>query len=89
MMKANAIFGIKATENWKGKVFNSNTQECYDGINYTNINACFRAYNSIQESVADYFNLICTSSRYRKALTTNTPKECIQEIKKRWLRNRP
>ena len=81
MMKANAIFGIKATENWKGKVFNSNTQECYDGINYTNINACFRAYNSIQESVADYFNLICTSSRYRKALTTNTPKECIQAIK--------
>ena len=25
MMKANAIFGIKATSNWKGKVYNANT----------------------------------------------------------------
>ena len=48
MMKANAIFGIKAFSDWRGKVYNSKTQECYDGINYTNIDACFRAYNSLQ-----------------------------------------
>lgn len=81
MMKANAIFGIKATTNWKGKVYNSKTQECYDGSNYTEIVACFRAYNSLEESISDYFNLICTSSRYRKALTANTPLQCITEIK--------
>lgn len=81
MMKANAIFGIKATSNWKGKVYNSKTKECYDGSHYTEIEACFRAYNNLEESVEDYFNLICTSSRYRKALTTNTPLECITEIK--------
>ena len=27
MMKANAIFGIKAGSNWKGKVYNAKTQE--------------------------------------------------------------
>ena len=81
MMKANAIFGIKATSNWKGRVYNANTKECYDGVNYTNINACFRAYNSLEESIKDYFELITKSSRYRKACVSNSPLECITEIK--------
>lgn len=81
MMKANAIFGIKATKSWKGKVYNAKTQECYDGVNYTNITACFRAYNSLEESISDYFDLITKSSRYRKACVANSPLECITEIK--------
>lgn len=81
MMKANAIFGIKAFSDWKGKVYNSKTQECYDGINYTNIDACFRAYNSLQESISDYFDLITKSERYRKACVADSPLECITAIK--------
>ena len=81
MMKANAIFGIKATSNWKGKVYNANTQECYDGSTYTNITACFRAYNSLAESISDYFDLITKLERYRKACTSTTPLECITAIK--------
>lgn len=81
MMKANAIFGIKATSNWKGKVYNANTKECYDGATYTNINACFRAYNNLQESIADYFDLITKLERYRKACVANSPLECITAIK--------
>lgn len=81
MMKANAIFGIKATSNWKGKVYNANTQECYDGSTYTNITACFRAYNSLSESIADYFDLITKLERYRKACVSNSPLECITAIK--------
>lgn len=81
MMKANAIFGIKATSNWKGKVYNSNTKECYDGVSYTNINACFRAYNNLQESISDYFDLITKAERYRKACVANSPLECITAIK--------
>ena len=81
MMKANAIFGIKATSNWKGKVYNAKTQECYDGSTYTNITACFRAYNSLSESISDYFDLITKSERYRKACVSNSPLECIQAIK--------
>ena len=81
MMKANAIFGIKATSSWKGKVYNSNTKECYDGVSMTNINACFRAYNSLQESISDYFDLITRLERYRKACVSESPLECITAIK--------
>ena len=81
MMKANAIFGIKATFDWKGKVYNANTQECYDGVSYTNITACFRAYNSLAESISDYFDLITKLERYRKATVAETPLECITAIK--------
>ena len=82
MMKANAIFGIKATKSWKGKVYNANTQECYDGINYTQISACFRAYDSLQESISDYFDLILKLDRYKKAINASSPAKCIEAIKK-------
>ncbi len=81
MMKANAIFGIKATSSWKGKVYNANTKECYDGSTYTNITACFRAYNSLAESISDYFDLITKLERYRKACVATSPLECITAIK--------
>lgn len=81
MMKANAVFGIKATKTWGGKVYNSKTKECYDGISMTTISSSFRAYNNLQDSISDYFDLICKSTRYRKACTTNTPLECITAIK--------
>lgn len=80
MMKANAIFGIKAFENWKGKTYSAKTREVYEG-NPVTITDKFRAYNSIEESVSDYFNLICKSERYRKALVSESPKECIEAIK--------
>ena len=54
MTKANAFFGIKAGSSWKGKVYSSKTNECYDGKTYTQITAAFRAYDSLEESVADY-----------------------------------
>ena len=81
MMKANAIFGIKAGGNWKGKVYNSKTQECFDGSHYVSISAYFRAYNNLAESVADYFDLITKSERYRKSMVANSPLECITAIK--------
>lgn len=85
MMKANALFGIKATKSWGGKVYNSKTKECYDGVTYVTINDCFRAYNSIEESVSDYFDLITKLERYRRACIAETPLQCITEIKKRWI----
>lgn len=81
MLKANAIFGIKASKTWKGKVYNAKTKECYDGVNYVTINDCFRAYDSLADSISDYFDLICKNSRYRKALNSSSPEECIKAIK--------
>lgn len=80
MMKYNAIFGIKATSSWKGKSYNARTQEFYDG-NMHNITDCFRAYDSIEESISDYFDLITKNSRYRNACTSETSFECISAIK--------
>ena len=80
MTKANAYFGIKAT-GWKGKVYNSATLECYDGKTYTNVNACFRAYDSVEASVKDYFDLITGSSRYSAAVNEKDAKKAITAIK--------
>lgn len=80
MTKANAFFGIKAT-NWKGKVYNAKTKECYDGKNYVNIDDTFRAYNNIEESVKDYYDLILNNKRYEKAVNESDYRLCITAIK--------
>ena len=86
MKNANAFFGIKATSGWAkaaqygGKVYNAATKECYDGKTYTNINACFRAYNNMEDSVRDYFDLI-EGARYKASLTKGTVLEAITCIK--------
>lgn len=68
MTKANAFFGIKAGGSWTGKVFTAGTWEVADGEAY-NTTANFRAYDNLEDSVADYHNLIVNSSRYSKALS--------------------
>lgn len=78
MMRANALFGIKAGSGWKGKVYSSYTNEVYDGVECTEY-ATFRAYDSIEESIKDYYKLI--KNNYKKALNCNTQKESIQAIK--------
>lgn len=86
MVKANAFFGIKAGGSWTGKVYRADTWEVADGSAY-NTTANFRAYDSLEDSVKDYFDLIANNSRYSNALSygTNksawkTPKECISAI---------
>ena len=81
MTKANAFFGIKATESWNGKVFSSSTQECYDNVNYTTITAAFRAYDTPADSVRDYYDLITNNSRYAAAVNVTDALEAITAIK--------
>lgn len=80
-----AAFGIKATKGWLSadssrKCYNARTGECYDGVNYVNINACFRAYDSFSESVRDYFDLL-SAKRYCESLKAKTVKDAITIIK--------
>lgn len=89
MAKANAVFGIKVGKSkyhfgtaWKDKAYSSKTNECYDGKTYTQITDMFRAYDSLEDSVTDYFDLLCVSSRYKYALNQPTPLACIQGIQK-------
>jgi len=82
MKEANAYFGIKANSDWKGKVYSSDTQECYDGINKVQVkDAAFRAYDSLKDSVHDYFDLICKAERYSGAWDKTDAKTCITAIK--------
>ena len=83
MDKAKAYFGIKATKAWLnkgGKIYNAKTNECYNGKTYTTITDSFRAYNSLADSVRDYFDLL-SNKRYAESLKAGTVKECITIIK--------
>lgn len=86
MKNAKAYFGIKASESWVkaakygGKVYNSRTKECYDGKTLVNINDTFRAYNSMEDSVADYFDLITGSKRYSGSVTKPDVRSCMTHI---------
>lgn len=71
-----ALFGIKGT-NWTGAVYNSNTQECYNGKDMVTINANFRAYNSWEESIKDHTKLLTTAPRYKSLIgVTDYVKAC-------------
>lgn len=78
MVKAHALFGIKATKSWKGKVYSSKTREVYNSILQT-VSAVFRAYDTVSDSVRDYFKLI-SGKRYSKALTAKTVEDAIKII---------
>lgn len=89
MTRANAVFGIKVGSSkahfgtaWKDKAYSTKTKECYDGKTYTAITDLFRAYDSLDEAVEDYYDLLCASSRYKSALNQPTPLACIQGIQK-------
>lgn len=88
MVNANAIFGIKVGKSktkygtaWKGKVYNTKTKECYDGKNYVNITDLFRAYDSIDDSIEDYFDMLGSLTRYKAAIGEKDAHKCITAIK--------
>jgi flagellum-specific peptidoglycan hydrolase FlgJ len=66
MMKANAVFGIKATSNWNGKVYNAKTYEVYDGkiYNITGSNRFWAGFphetspKAVENSVENVKNLV-------------------------------
>jgi LysM repeat protein len=66
--KANALFGIKADSRWGGRVYNAKTQECYDGVAFTEVDAAFRAYDSWEQSLADHAAFLAGSPRYQAVI---------------------
>ena len=57
------LFGIKATDSWKGKVAEITTTEYVNG-EPRKVSAKFRAYDSYADSFRDYARLIGNSPRY-------------------------
>lgn len=88
MINANAVFGIKVGsskahfgKSWKDKAYSTKTKECYDGKTYVEITDMFRAYDSIGDSVEDYYDMLATCSRYKGCLNQADPQACITAIK--------
>jgi flagellar protein FlgJ len=68
------LFGIKADENWTGARAAAETLEFTGGV-ATQRRVAFRAYGSIEESVADFARLLGTSPRYRDAVARGADAE--------------
>lgn len=79
-VKANALFGIKATSSWTGRVYGYMTQECYDGVRFITETAYFRAYGSWAESIADHGNFLCELNRYKAVIGETDYKAACKAI---------
>lgn len=78
----NALFGIKATKSWKGKVYCKDTKECYDGVNLVDVkNAAFRAYDSWEESIEDHSAFLKANKRYKEVIGETDYKKACEAIK--------
>lgn len=70
-VKANNFFGIKQHD-WKGAVYNANTNEYYNGSNTpTVVNDNFRWYGSPYESFMDHSNFLHQHGRYDSLFKLN------------------
>lgn len=78
--KANNLFGIKCGSKWKGKSVNMKTKEEYSVGTLSDIRANFRAYDSLEESVHDYFEFTNTK-RYEALKSCTTPRQYCEAIK--------
>lgn len=88
MIRANAVFGIKVGKSkahfgtaWHDKAYSTRTKECYDGKTYTNITDMFRAYDSIEGAVEDYFDMLASCKRYKACISEREPRKRITAIK--------
>jgi len=64
---SNNFFGIKC-HNWGGKGYNIDTGEvAKDGSLYVDKNACFRKYDSVEDSIDDYVKFLKDNPRYENA----------------------
>lgn len=78
----NALFGIKATKSWKGKVYCKDTKECYDGVNLVEVkNEAFRAYDSWEESVENHSAFLKANKRYKEVIGETDYKKACETIK--------
>lgn len=74
--------GKTATKYWSGNSFNARTQEVVNQLTgqLVTIKDNFRAYDSLEQCVFNYYELLNTSL-YKKVLATSGYKEQMQQIK--------
>ncbi len=73
----NNCFGIRAYSSWKGYVYARSTGKVYKDYETAKAYGAsdfFRAYDSMEDSVKDYINLMC-GDYYKDVLTVSSPDE--------------
>lgn len=75
----NNIFGIKAGPSWNGKAIIRNTKE-WDGRRYITKESRFRAYDSIEDSILDYLNLVGKSKRYEQVKEAKNYRDAARKL---------
>jgi flagellum-specific peptidoglycan hydrolase FlgJ len=73
------IFGIKATQDWKGGRWCGGTTE-WDGSKYNPEVHCFRAYKDVNDSWRDYGRFLRENSHYAPAFKTNNPYDFAYQV---------
>lgn len=76
----NNIFGIKATSSWRGAKQLVPTTEYVNGKKVS-VEAYFRDYGSIEESITDHAKLL-TMPRYKAVIAAKDYKEACREVQK-------
>lgn len=63
------VFGIKAGKNWTGRTVTAMTTEYVDGV-AQKVRAKFRAYDSYEDAMVDYANLLRSNPRYADTMAS-------------------
>jgi len=75
------FFGIKATNDWKGKVVDVDTTEYIDGLPQKT-SSRFRAYASEAEAFSDYASFLNNNPRYKQVIANSSnPYTFAQELR--------
>lgn len=85
MAAANGLFGFKVGSGvrygkaWKGASYNTKTKEFYG--TYVTIRDNFRSYETVEDAVTDYMDLLTSLSRYKGAVNNSDALATITAIK--------
>lgn len=76
----NNIFGIKAGSGWTGKTINCKTGEQNPDGSYYSINADFRDYDSVADSIVDH-GVLLTNDRYKPVIAASNYVEACTAVR--------
>jgi flagellum-specific peptidoglycan hydrolase FlgJ len=85
MAAANGLFGfkvgkgVKYGDGWNGTSYSTKTKEYYD--QYVTITDNFRSYETVENAVIDYMDLLTSLSRYKAAVNNPDALSTITAIK--------
>lgn len=85
MAAANGLFGFKVGKGvkygtgWNGCSYSTKTKEYYD--QYVTITDNFRSYETVEDAVVDYMDLLTSLSRYKGAVNNSDAMSTITVIK--------